>query len=315
VIVLLDSRRTGLRAGSIVLLSMQLSLTVSLAVLSYVLVERPIRAGALARRLGGAVAAWTWPVAMAVSIALLVVATRPPESYAGTPSADAAVTVPSSPAPVDRSIRVMMLGDSVAHSLAGGAILDFPHVAPWHPDQATVPGLWSLARPGCSFLRGQVKAGGAPLELVALCGNWLHDLDLGLTQHHSTHLVLLLVNDMYDRTVHGRSVPFGSAEYLTMLDALLDQIAHVAASHHVQLVLLAPAPREGEFAIPHDPSAAMYGLLTTAAQRLGAVALSLSDAPTTARADGLHYARADAIIVMRWLLAQLSTRKAPRISG
>jgi hypothetical protein len=90
-----------------------------------------------------------------------------------------------------------------------------------------------------------------------------------------------------------------------LLDALLDELAAIAADHEVELVVVAPAPMEGEFANPDDHAEAMSALLTVAADTLGATALSLADAPTTARYDGLHYAPAESMAVMAWLAAQL----------
>ena len=70
-------------------------------------------------------------------------------------------------------------------------------------------------------------------------------------------------------------------------------------------MLLAAAPMEGEYANPDDHAAAMWEVLQVAADGLGASAISLADAPTTARYDGSHYTPADAAIVMAWLAAQL----------
>jgi hypothetical protein len=276
----------------------------ALSLASYFVVERPVRSGALPRRLGPRLSIWTWPVAVTLTVALLMVATRPPDLAAAP---EVTTSSSSSVASDGTRVRLMVFGDSVAHSLAGGDVLAFPNVAPWTQDQATLPGLWSVARPGCSFLPGLVvpKKGADSADLSGFCGDWRADLDAALTAHDSSHLMVLLSNDMLDRSVDGRSVPFGSAEYVTLLDALLDEIAGIATAHAVQLVLVAPAPLEGEFAVADDHAAAMFGLLTDASRRLDAIVVSLSDAPTTARYDGTHYARADAVTVMEWLTTQV----------
>ena len=313
VIVVLDSARTGLDAGSWALLALQLGVTVALSLLSYFLVERPIRAGVLRRRLGRGPAIWAWPVAAACTIALLVATTRPPDLAAApvpttTPSsAPSSTVVGESSVPIDEPMQLMMFGDSVAHSLAGGEVRSDMNVVPWRPEQATLPGLWSVARPGCSFLPGLVvvQAGAEGADLSGFCGDWRTDLDAALVEQQSTHLVVLLSNDMFDRSIDGRSVPFGSDEYFALLDSLLDELAATAQANDAALVLLGAAPMEGEYANPDDHAAAMWEVLQVAADGLDASAFSLGDAPTTARYDGSHYTPADAAIVMAWLATQL----------
>jgi hypothetical protein len=213
----------------------------------------------------------------------------------------------SSSAPAADAARIMMFGDSVAHSLAGGEVRSDLQVVPWDPAQATLPVLWSQARPGCSFLPGLVvvQAGAEGADLSGFCGDWRTELPAAIDEHDSTHLVVLLSNDMFDRTVDGRSVPFGSDEYLLLLDGLLDELAAIADAHDVRLVLLAAAPMEGPYASPDDHAAPMAELLKVAAATLDATTLSLADAPTTARYDGSHYAPSDAALVMQWVAAQL----------
>ena len=310
VIVVLDSGRTGLDAGSWWLVALQLTVTMALSLLSYFLVELPIRGGVLRRRLGRGPAIWAWPVAAALTIALLVATTRPPDLAAApvpTTTGSSSTLSGVSSIPSEEAPRLMMFGDSVAHSLAGGEVRSDMNVVPWRPEQATVPGLWSVARPGCSFLPGLVvvQAGAEGADLSGFCGDWRGDLDAALAEQQSTHLVVLLSNDMFDRSIDGRSVPFGSDEYFALLDDLLDELAVTAQASDAALVLLAAAPMEGEYANPDDHAAAMWEVLQVAADGLGASALSLADAPTTARYDGSHYTPADAAIVMAWLAAQL----------
>ena len=322
VIVVLDSERTGLAPGSWSLLVLQLAVTIALSLASYFLLERPVRAGALRRRFGSRAAAWAWPVAAGVTVALLVLATRPPDLVAAPVAATASTSVAPVPSfstatsltdtkpdtvPAAAPVRIMMFGDSVAHSLAGGEVRGDLNVVPWQPAAATLPGLWSVARPGCSFLPGEVvvQAGSVGADLSSFCGDWRADLSAALDEQHSSHLVVVLSNDMFDRQLDGRSVPFGSDEYLIMLDAFLDELAAIARAHDVELVLLAAAPTEGPYALPDDHAAAMAAVLDVAADTLGATWVSLTDAPTTERYDGLHYTAADAAAVMQWVAAQL----------
>ncbi len=332
VVVILDSARTGLAPGSVGLFALQLAVTLGVAMSSYFLLERPIRSGALQRRLGSGPAMWAWPAATAIAVVALVVATvAVPTSAAPAATMAAPATTPDAPmstagAPATTTatssiatlvttttpaaaVRMVVFGDSVAHSLAGGEMLAFPDFTPWTPDQAVVSGLLSLARPGCSFLPGEVAVedGARGADLGAFCGDWRADLDAGLSSHHATHLVVLLSNDMYDRYVDGRFVRFGSAEHVALLGAFLDELAATASAHGARLVLLAPAPRMGEFAIAEDHAAAMLEVLRGYTSNHDVDLLSLSDAPSTERYDGTHYGWEQARTVLTWVAAQVST--------
>ncbi len=316
ILVIFDSSRTGLASGSVALFATRLALTFAAALFSYWLVERPIRHGVLRRRLGRAGALMSWAVATASVVVVLIVATAPP-SVSGDRGAETVPAASTAVAPSDTSsgtslptrqpVHLVMFGDSVAHSLAGGEVLAFPNVAPWKPEQATVPDMVSVARPGCSFLAGLVTVDGVDGgDLSSFCGDWRRDLADAIDRTHATLVACLLVNDMSDRLVDGALIRFGSPESTTMLDALFDEIRSVATEHGAELVLLAPAPRAAEFA-PDEGD--RTGLMLAEMQRYGTAhdlqVVSLADAPTTERFDGAHYAFQQARQVMLWLVEQL----------
>ncbi|HQZ34264.1 MAG TPA: acyltransferase [Ilumatobacteraceae bacterium] len=323
ILVVFDASRTGLANGSVALFATRLALTFAAALLSYWLVERPIRRGALRRRLGRVGALMSWAAATATVVAVLIVATAPP-SVSGDrgaepvpPASTVIANTGTSPStviantgtslPTGQPVHLVMFGDSVAHSLAGGEVLTFPNVAPWKPEQATVPDMVSVARPGCSFLPGLVTVDGVQGgDLSNFCGDWRHDLADAIDSTHATQVACLLVNDMSDRLVDGALIRFGSPESTTMLDALFDEIRSIATEHGAELVLLAPAPRAAEFA-PEEGD--RTGLMLAAMQQYGTAhglqVVSLADAPTTKRFDGEHYAWKQAHQVMVWLVEQL----------
>ena len=251
IIVIFDEQRTGL--DGVALAAFRIGLTLAVSLLSSKFVEQPIRHGALRRHLGRA-ALLLVPVGVAALALVLVWSTS------GTvPSTDAAFTGPSAPT-VAEPHRVLIAGDSVAHTIAGGAVGDFPHFTPWAPaqspfDPARVQ-LWSVARPACSFLPGKVgskSAGaGAAADLGQFCGDWRADTDQALTDHASQVLVVALANDDADRYQGKHLVEFGSDEYQTMLTSFLDELHGLADRHGATLALVALPPHTGRFAGPDD---------------------------------------------------------------
>jgi len=106
--------------GGVPLDVVRIAATLVIATLSFVLVERPIRQGALRR-----LTLWTWVPAGATACAVAVFASTVgavPAPTAGRP----AVTASSHGPGVDR--RLLLLGDSVAGSLASGLV---EHHTPW----------------------------------------------------------------------------------------------------------------------------------------------------------------------------------------
>ncbi|MGQ0823416.1 MAG: DUF459 domain-containing protein [Actinomycetota bacterium] len=141
VYVLLGPSRIDLEGST--LLALRLSVTFAVAALSYVFVERPIRHGAL-QGWTIRVATPATAVALAVALVLATSAALPPAfqeisaSQLHAPAAAAAVAVlqPDAPPPPP---RVMLVGDSMATSLAPGVqrLADTEQFQFW---DASVPG-------------------------------------------------------------------------------------------------------------------------------------------------------------------------------
>jgi peptidoglycan/LPS O-acetylase OafA/YrhL len=111
----IDGAHTGLTGYW--LFAVEAAATVVMATLSFYLVERPIRRGGLLRSWRSWVAA---PAAVAATVVVLIAATVPPALAARPPG----VSPAGSPRAQGPTIRVLLLGDSVALTLGMGLYLD-----------------------------------------------------------------------------------------------------------------------------------------------------------------------------------------------
>jgi hypothetical protein len=255
----------------------------------------------------------------------------PSRSTARPPGADplAAITTTSA-APASRH-RAVIVGDSMAHTLAGGRVAAFPEFTPWTPEQSSFLGtsldVVSLARPGCSFLGGEVayvQPDGTwyTADLAGYCGSWRDDLAVQLgSSPHVDAVLVALSNDLEDRAVDGQLIRFGSAEYVALLEQFLDSI-EASLPSTTRLVLVAGAPRDP--APPTDSGAwreiEMRSLLAAeASARAGVDVVDLGelvcpaddcDAPASGfpgdgRSDGLHFTVAGSRVAAVWLATRV----------
>jgi lysophospholipase L1-like esterase len=281
VAVLVTEGRAGI--GGPLLVVAQLALIAGLSVASYHLVERPIRHGQLGRHLGK-VARVVAPVGIAAVAALLVATTVVPAGpgAAARSASAAAGTLPGitpllPPTTSSRSagtnsndsdeglaapgpLSVVLVGDSVAHTLAGGTVGQFPEWQPWDeaqsPFDAQTVGLWSVARPGCSFLPGRIvkraDRGSAGADLSGFCGEWRAALDEALKVRQADVLVVALANDGRDRNLDGEFIEVGSPRWDALVADLLDELTGRARDTGASVVLVTPPPRTGQFTEPDD---------------------------------------------------------------
>ena len=293
VLVLLTGDRLGLTGQP--LRVAQLAITLVAALLSYHLVEQPIRHGVLGRAVGRR-AVLLGPAAVVVLIGFTVWVTGPvtPTGGGAVPAAVAPVTDPvtdpgsdvdpvpdrgrgtgpddgtrpgSEPlAEPDRDHgagagstgprRVVVLGDSVAHSLAGGSVGAFPEFTPWDPSQSPFdPALVeviSIAKPACSFLPGEVASfrldgSYTSVSLEPFCDDWSGELDTllaaGPAGNGLDDVLVVLSNDVMDREVDGELVRFRSEEHDRLVTAFLDDLYERIGSEQ-RLVLVAPSRRD-----------------------------------------------------------------------
>lgn len=297
IIVLATPERTGV-SGPMLAVA-QIAATLLAASLSYWLVERPVRSGALGR-LVGRPALLFGPVAIVMVLGVATVVMNERED--GAPAGDSPVMstpfVEALPPPADPALavtrqtetagpaeaagptraagptevvgsteaagsteavgpserrRVVMIGDSVAHTLAGGWVGEFPEFAPWSPEQSpydpTRVDLVSLARPACSYLPGEVTfrardGSYTSASLAAFCGDWQADVDRALSAGVDD-VVVVLSNDLLDRRIDDETVVFGSDEHDALLLRFLDDLRQAAAGSGARVVVVALPPREG----------------------------------------------------------------------
>ena len=289
VLVLLTGDRLGLTGQP--LRFAQLAITLVASLLSYHLVEQPIRHGVLGRAVGRR-AVLLGPAAVVVLIGFTVWATRPvpptgggavpalvapvsdPESDAdpvpdpdpGTGPDDGARPGSEPPVEPDRDHgagggstgprRAVVLGDSVAHSLAGGSVGAFPDFTPWDPSQSpfdpSLVEVISIAKPACSFLPGEVASfqldgSYTSVSLEPFCDDWSGELDTllaaGSDDNGLDDVLVVLSNDVMDREVDGELVRFRSQEHDRLIIAFLDDLYERIGPER-RLVLVAPSRRE-----------------------------------------------------------------------
>jgi peptidoglycan/LPS O-acetylase OafA/YrhL len=264
VITILNGQTLGL--NGLALATVQVVITVGCALVSYVAVERPVRSGALGRRLGP-VAVAAAPLGVAAAAAVLVFGTQMP--VVTTPEPRPAVAMDQRPAPsgdatqseVPAPLPVVLIGDSVAHTLAGGSLgsgeAPFPAwepgLSPFEPGQVR---LVSIARPQCSHLPGRVisRSGGQVRELPsdATCGDWRGDLVAALDQADARALVMVTTSDTYDRRIDGAEVVVGSPQWKQVYAEHLRWMSRTAADAGARLVLVTPVPRSSRYFVEAD---------------------------------------------------------------
>ena len=245
VIVVLDEVRTGFDGAALV--ALRLTVTLGIAALSFVLVERPIRAAgstAATRRPAFAIAS----IAMIAVAALVMGATTVPVSTASLPPWTPSSVPPNLAGATDLPIGVVMVGDSVARSLAGG----LPGWKPWRPELSPFdPGLvdlWSLAIDTCSYLDGHLiyPDGRRQHDNEMLCGGLRRDLRDVLSRGDHSIVLVNLLNDAGDRLIEGQTVELGSDDHLQSLAAFLDELSEFTSEYGAEVVVLSLPPRSGD---------------------------------------------------------------------
>ncbi|MET0728835.1 MAG: acyltransferase family protein [Acidimicrobiales bacterium] len=331
VIIVFDAERTGVDGPALVLV--RLSLTLVLALLSFVLVERPVRSGALGRVVRSGTLVLVPGLVGLLVVAIMGATTIPaarPLAMVPTP-----VTVdPDEPAPAVAPLHVLMVGDSVAHTLAGGVVvLEQPPEPPrWSPFDPSRVILQDATKPGCSYLPGKVRipasTTGAEVyeaDLSKFCGDWRGDLALALAEHPSDLMLVALSNDASDRSLDDL-VELGSDASRALLVDFLDELREMASPHGTELALVALPPRSGRFTMAIDADGrrekVMREMLRTyAADHPDVRVLDLleqvcpggdCDQPVAGfdpawRYDGMHFSPEGAQWVAAWVTAQLSS--------
>jgi peptidoglycan/LPS O-acetylase OafA/YrhL len=337
VVVLVDESRTGLDQP-LLLGALRLGLTLGLALVSFHLVEQPVRRGAVGRLLGAS-SGLVVTAAVGVLVLLVVASTSMPAGSstagavrsAGT-GGGAAPDRPEGAAAGSGPMDVVIFGDSVAHTLAGGRVGDFPHFEPWSPelspfDPARVH-LLSVAKPACSYLPGELVVDASrAADLSSFCGDWQDDLRSAVRP--GTVVLVALANDASDRRIDGHTIRLGTAGHAALLDAFLDEVAEIAGRKGATIVLVALPPRTGSFATELDEDGRRDDMMREelrayARAHPGVALIDLfeemcpagdCDHPAAGfqagwRYDGMHYTTGGAIGVAAWLTNELAALAA-----
>ena len=218
VFLLLTRSRTGL--WGVGLLAVRLLATFGIAILSFVLVERPVRQGAF-RHGWAALAA---PAAVVVTAAAVLLATVAPAT--STPRDAVRGSAPTVVAPKPEDVTGIIVGDSVALTLAFGI--------------GSRPGLslGSEARLGCGIVQGRIRGKG---QVRQPCGGrevvsaWR---DSVAAKDPDVVVVLLGRWDVHDHFYGGRWTHIGEPRYDALLTDRLDRGVTALGSRGARVVLL-----------------------------------------------------------------------------
>ncbi|HEX3668000.1 MAG TPA: acyltransferase family protein [Acidimicrobiia bacterium] len=322
VYVYLTPARTEL--DDVPLLAVRLAVTFALALVSYRLVEQPIRHGTLTRPHAVALTLFLGVTAAVTLVAVVV-------SAGGTPSTVSALEHAagrsSAPAPVTRPQqvvvpRVLIAGDSVALTL--GYWLD--------PKQDTRGvQIRTEATLGCGLTAGTAHSDGNDLATNEECSGWPLRWRKTVDEYQpSVAVVLVGAWDVVDHRIDGNILPVGTDAWVVYMTHQLDTATDVLSARGARVVLLTSPcfgqPDSGLDGIPErsDPARlrAMNDVLRTYA-KVHPAKVSLVDLHSflcpggsyTPTVDGVHARDPDGThlspdgskLVWRWLARQLRT--------
>jgi peptidoglycan/LPS O-acetylase OafA/YrhL len=312
------------------LLAVRLLGTLGVAVLSYHLVEQPIRRGLLARRLPRRLPAAVTAAAVGLVAVLIGFAAAPPPAVPVAAAAPIVIpsAVPRTSAPMNRADRPKMtigtpritfLGDSVSWVI--GTYL------PAHP------GMWTSDRAiqGCGIATlPQILQLGTPHTNYPGCTRWPQRWQKAIAKDDPDVAVIELNRwELMDRKLDGAYRHVGQPEYDAYLMGQLDRAVGIAGSHGAAVVLLTAAythraEKPDGSLYPEDQPARVDAwnrlLRAEAAKRPGRVTV-LDLNPVVCprgrftwriggirvRSDGLHYTPAAVQkIIAPWLLPKLA---------
>lgn len=308
--------------------------TIAVATASYYLIERPIRRGALARRVRFSPV--LIPATAAVLVAAVVVTTRP----TSTPSVETAEATDERRLPTPEELeegmnpdmrpppeeapqpvsRVLLVGDSVAYSMADGFTTEVQQ-----EEQLLV---WNQSVLFCELAAGARLENGRVIEESDRCDDW-HTTWLQDVEEFDPDVSVLHVGawEIFDRRIDGEWRTFGTPEYDDYLLGLLDQAIDVLGSRGATVVLLSTPHFERADSVSAREwtqnetwrTDHINELFDTAASRhdeavvvdLGSWLCPTEDCidqledGTPIRDDGLHFTDRGAEATVRWLAPQL----------
>ncbi|MFM8237933.1 MAG: SGNH hydrolase domain-containing protein, partial [Actinomycetota bacterium] len=225
VYVYLSPDRTGIDGTA--LLVLRLAVTVAVATVSYAFVEQPIRAGTFRVRRPRVLL----PAGAAALVGAIVLATAgavPTEFRPASAGAIEAVpvTVPAAP-------RVMIVGDSVAYSMAPGLRAEADRRG-WR--------LWNVAVPGCGLSNdiGEHWDGVGWRPHETRCDPpWRDRWPLQVAAFRPDVVVMLVgTQDIFDRRINGQIVSFDTLAGTMLARADLDEAISILSAGGAKVVVL-----------------------------------------------------------------------------
>ena len=334
--LVLDHARTGLLGAR--LLVVRLAATTAASVVSYYLLELPIRRGALRRWraaaalpagvaavAAGTLAATTLPV---VTAAAVPVAAR---THARVPArASGAVRIVRPPIPAGSPVKVMVVGDSVAETLASGLNTSARRMGIELVNDGTL---------GCGVVRGgPYEYFGATDQELGQCQTWPQRW-AGLIQSQNPDVVFMVVGrwEVMDRVHNGVWTRVGDQTFDSYLEGELETAIDVLTARGAT-VALATAPyylrgeRPDGGRWPEDDPARVDAfnrlIRDVAARHPSSVAIVDLGGHTSVggrytpyidgiemRYDGVHFTPLADEWLAPWLLPQLLALAPPTIGG
>jgi peptidoglycan/LPS O-acetylase OafA/YrhL len=242
------------------LLLVRLAVTFGAAVLSYYLIELPIRHGTFVRGWGSRIAA---PIGFATALIVLLVgtagATAPPRYLVASPNqvlktgAAHPKTTTSTTAGGNPSLAVsgpvLLVGDSVADTLSSA----LSTTAASHGVSLT-----AAVRPGCGLITGApVAPNGTIIKWGNACSDATPSYEIQAAKSSGAKVVVALSTwEDADRIVNGQLVKFGTPAGDALWFRLLDEMRTRLTSSGARLLLVKmPPPAKFSDLGPADPDA------------------------------------------------------------
>ena len=319
--VLLSPERTGLSTWP--LLALRLGLTLVIAVLSYHLVEQPIRQRRLHRRLGTKRSAIAWALVVPVTLLGIIVPTQTFISPGATDLTDARAgqNLQVSYGKANARERILVIGDSVGYSLAK----NFP------TSRYQTVALRGNVSVGCGTAAQWLVVNGVPQsQSNPECPSQWQQWKTASAQFNPTTVVWSMGGwDVLDHVIAGRTLRVGTPAYATYYRSQLERGLALLPAQATLVIPQVPCYRQPQFIVEgqdiatdrNDPqrARALNRVITEfAAAHPGRVRTPhpgrwLCPNGTyqdrldgqQMRFDGVHYTRAGAEKFWAWLMPQV----------
>ena len=227
--VLISKERTGLDGAP--LLFTRLAVTFAVATLSFYLVERPIRRGSL-RRWRARVTAPATAGLLATALVFTTGGAVARLSEVAAADLGPAPSAPATPPGQTGPVRVMIVGDSVANSMAPG-----------FERAAAAQGLtvWNAAVDGCGITQdvGEQRVWDWQPARPECSPGWRQRWPLQIGQFNPDVVVMLLgTDDAFDRRIDGQVINYDSPAGDNLTRSDLEQAISILSSGGARVVVL-----------------------------------------------------------------------------